>query len=273
MADEIALAIAIVDMRTALTDEIMRPIMALMNTDLGFRCDKDYDIATVRDVVIEAKMRGFRIVGNEFNIIAKRFYAAQKGFRRKLTDGFTFRGLSDLRDEYSVPAITGDKATVKAKATWKINGEPDSCEQEFAIRVNAGMGSDAVIGKAERKLLKRVHDIISGANTPDGDVDDLPMRNVTPNDHKPHVPFKRAEAQAAPMPEPAVTHTPQDRLAGIVCGAGYSFDDLQAYAKSMEFWTNDLGGFDEIPTPVAVKLVEARKGLLTALENGKGGAK
>jgi len=93
------------------------------------------------------------------------------------------------------------------------------------------------------------------------------------SEEKPATPFKRAEAPAAPMPDPAVNHTPQDRLAGIVCGAGYSFDDLQAYAKSMEFWVNDLGGFDEIPAPVAVKLVEARKGLLAALENAKGGAK
>ena len=92
--------------------------------------------------------------------------------------------------------------------------------------------------------------------------------NVTPA-----TPFKRAEAPAAPAPESTVTQTPQDQLANIVCGAGYSFDDLQAYAKSMEFWTNDLAGFDEIPTPVAAKLVEARKGLLTALENAKGGAK
>ena len=88
--------------------------------------------------------------------------------------------------------------------------------------------------------------------------------NVTPT-----TPFKRAEAPSAPAPaEHAVTQTPQDQLANIVCGAGHTFDELQAYSKSMEFWTNDLAGFDEIPTPVASKLVSSQKGLLTALKGG-----
>jgi hypothetical protein len=92
-------------------------------------------------------------------------------------------------------------------------------------------------------------------------------------DEKPATPFKRAETPSAPMPEAAITQTPQDQLANIVCIAGHTFDDLQAYAKGMGLWESDLGGFDEIPNAIATKLVAAQKSLLTALASVKGGAK
>lgn len=232
MADEISVAVAIVELRKALTDDVMTPVMALMNTDLGFRTDKPsgqlYDVETVKDVVIEAKMRGFRITGNEFNIIAGRFYAAQRGFRRKLTDGKTFLGLSDLRDEYSVPTMAGEKgAIVKAKATWKINGREDSYTQDFAIRVNNGMGADAILGKAERKLLKRVHDIISGMNTPDGDVDDPPMRNVTPAYATPQKPAN--ETPIGPVADHIIALESAARESGVEIKA------LIAWLRQQEF--------------------------------------
>src|SRR4051812_23283034 len=82
---EIAVAETMGEMRSLLTGEVMQPILALMNTDLGFRTDRDakvqpkdkdgnpmmpYAVEVVRDCVIEAKLRGFHVVGNEFNIIA-----------------------------------------------------------------------------------------------------------------------------------------------------------------------------------------------------------
>lgn len=195
MADELAVAQAIVDMKAALTPDVMKPIMALMNTDLGFKTDRDpkqlnpktnqpyaaYDVDTVVGIVIEAKLRGFRAVGNEFNIIAGRFYAAQNGFFRKLTDGKSFPGLSNFRDYYGLPKMGTNGATVVAKASWTLNGKADSYEQEFGIRVNASMGADAVLGKARRKLCKRVHDILLGINTPDAEVgDDDGLKRVDP---------------------------------------------------------------------------------------------
>lgn len=207
MADELAVAQAIVDLKAALTPDIMRPIMALMNTDLGFKTDRDpaqintktnqpnvpYPVETVVNVVIEAKLRGFRAVGNEFNIIAGRFYAAQNGFFRKLTDGKSFPGLSGFRDSYGLPKITTQGATVVAKAQWTLNGKPDSYEQEFGIKVNAMMGADAIIGKARRKLCKRVHDILLGINTPDAEVDDDGLTRVTPLPQDPPAGFNPDE--------------------------------------------------------------------------------
>src|ERR1700678_982493 len=92
------LAEAIGHMRQLLTPEVMKPIMALMNTDLGFRTDRDphvknaktgeynipYKEDVVRDVLIESTLRGFFPVNNEFNIITGRFYAAKNGVRRKV---------------------------------------------------------------------------------------------------------------------------------------------------------------------------------------------
>src|SRR4051812_16683052 len=63
---ELGVAQAMNDLRLALTDEMMAPVMALMNTDLGFRTDRDpsqidsktgqpfkpYSVAVVRECVI-----------------------------------------------------------------------------------------------------------------------------------------------------------------------------------------------------------------------------
>lgn len=173
-AQELAVAQAIADLRKALTPELMAPIMHLMNTDLGFRCDRPndkqgpYELETVRDVFIEARIRGFRAVGNEFNIIAGRFYAAKNGLRRKVT---TWPGLSAFRDGYDLPRLMADKGAVtKAWASWRLDGADDKLECELAIRVNNFMGADAIVGKAERKLMKRVHDRLAGWSTADGEV-------------------------------------------------------------------------------------------------------
>ncbi len=89
---ELAVAQAVADLRAVLTPEAMQPIMALMNTDLGFRTDRDpkvtprdkegnpmtpYSVDVVRECFIEAKLRGFHAVGNEWNIIASRFHVAR----------------------------------------------------------------------------------------------------------------------------------------------------------------------------------------------------
>jgi len=178
------------DLRAMLNPDIMAPVMEFMNTDLGFRTDRDpkitprdregnpvrpYVVEVVRDVVIEAKLRGFHIAGNEFNIISGRFYAAKNGFRRKLTDGKTFPGLANFKDHYEVPRTVGDKgAIVKCRAEWTLHGAKDSLECEVPVKVNSFMGADAILGKAERKLLKRVVDRLSGVNTPEGEVGDEP---------------------------------------------------------------------------------------------------
>jgi len=204
-ADELAVAQAFVDMRALLTDEVMTPVMSLMNTDLGFRTDRDpktskepvtaYPVATVRECFIEAKLRGLHLCGNEWNIISGRTYVAQAGFKRKVREatGGTFE------PSYDVPVISpdGKSARVKCRGRWQLNGQQftigigaeDPCE--FSIRVNAYMGADAVVGKAERKLHKRVYERITGREVPESTLDDAP-------------PIKEAKAQPTPNLEPTL---------------------------------------------------------------------
>lgn len=184
---EIKMAAAMGALRAALTPEVMEPVMALMNTDLGFRCDrpnkdnpKPYPVEVIRDVLIEAKIRGFRTLGNEFNVISGRFYAAKAGLWRKVTE---YPGVTDYKDGFSVPYVQGGRTLVKCHAAWKKDGIPDSLDVEIEIRVNGNMGADAVVGKAERKLLARVLRRVSGIVTPEGDAEETapePMRAPPP---------------------------------------------------------------------------------------------
>ena len=172
---ELTVAQAVVDLRLALTDEVMIPIMALMNTPLGFKTDQDpnkpsannpqpkpYSVAQVREFFIESRFRGFHIVGNECNIIAGNFYGCAAGFERLVKKN---PGVSNFKDFYEVPRMVSDKgAVIKCKAEWNQNGQPQTLEREFAIRVNAGMGADAIGGKAKRKLFAAVHGRLAASN-------------------------------------------------------------------------------------------------------------
>lgn len=175
----LSVATAIVDLRAALTDDVMKPIMALMNSPLGFMTDRGpqaqredsktpYTMEQVRECYIEASLRGLYPVGNEFNIIQGRCYAALNGLRRKV---MSFNGISDFKDAYEVPRLIGDKgAIVIAKATWKIAGKADEITREIPIKVNSFMGSDAILGKAQRKLYKAVLDRLTGMPIPESEV-------------------------------------------------------------------------------------------------------
>ncbi len=196
MEQAIVLANGMRALRAALTDEIVgKLLMPLQGSSLGFRTDKDagqgYSIEVVRDCAIEAMIRGFQPVGNEFNIIASRAYFTKEGFTRKVSE---FPGLTDLEFEIGVPHIAGDKgALVPYTARWKLNGKPDQIvrdllkredgsvsDQRIPIRVNSGMGADAILGKARRKILAQIYEKVSGAKfaPTDGDAIDTTGENV-----------------------------------------------------------------------------------------------
>lgn len=171
-------------LRTLLTDEMMRSVMRLMNSPLGFRTDRDgktrnkngdvipvYTVAQVRDPLIVGMLKGFRPVGNEMNIIANNFYATKEGMERVIGE---YPGLTDLRLTPGVPHMSGGGALVEYLASWKLQGKADSLacaaptkeapgDTRLAIRVNAGMGIDAILGKAKAKMLKRIFELVTGS--------------------------------------------------------------------------------------------------------------
>jgi hypothetical protein len=160
------------ELREILTDELLRRVAMLQGTDLGFRTDRDekggYKPAEIRDVLIEASIRGYSPTGNEFNIIAGKFYATKSGLQRKVRE---FPGLSDLEIREGVPYKTGEGALCEMHAQWKLNGvhQEIHCEDKqgsdtrIPVRVNANMGVDAILGKATRKLLARIWSRLNGS--------------------------------------------------------------------------------------------------------------
>jgi hypothetical protein len=193
LATGLSIAAAIRDLERALTPQIMAEIASLQGTSLGFKADKRYGPEELRAPVIEALVRGFRLVGNEMNVIAGNFYGAQAGFERKVTE---FPGLTDLNLAYDVMEATNGVARVQCIATFRLRGEPKKWERQvensdagrfdnrIPIRVNSGMGLDAIIGKARRKFNAWIFDRLTGAAypTPEGDMDgdDQPRRDMIP---------------------------------------------------------------------------------------------
>jgi len=171
------------ELRQLVDKEVMQYVMPLQGSSIGFRTDRDhqqdngYGQEVVRDCLIEATIRGVRPVGNEFNIIGSRCYLTKEGLRRLVLE---WPGLTNLQILPGLPKMVGDKgAVIHVKATWVLRGKSQSIETDFPIRVNAGMGGDAIRGKAERKVLKAIHDQLTGQSVPEGDVDDMEPVDVT----------------------------------------------------------------------------------------------
>jgi hypothetical protein len=160
-------------LRELITVDMMADIMALQGSPLGFLTDRDkpkkdgekpgYPVEIVKEVLIEAVVRGFRPVGNEFNIIAGRFYAAQSGLHRLVRE---WPGLTDLAISLAVPRQREGHCVVECRARWRLHGKECAldCTGEDAIpvRVNEGQLVDAIHGKARRKLYARILDRLAG---------------------------------------------------------------------------------------------------------------
>lgn len=192
----IRMATGIREMRLALSDDFVKhALMPLMGTSLGFLADRPsvkeptpYGLDVVRECAIEAMIRGLNVVGNEFNIISGRCYGTKNGYARLVQE---FPGLTDLVMQPGVPQYAGDKgALVPFTATWRLNGKPMSIEcqqtkdgpdQRIPVKVNAGMGADAILGKAERKMLFRIYQRVNGSSfgATEGEVGDEGAINTT----------------------------------------------------------------------------------------------
>src|SRR5258708_12517532 len=102
----LVLAKGIKALRGLLTDDIMNESMALADTPLGFMTDKKdkggYAPKEIKDAIIEASLRGFLVTGNEFNIIASRFYGAKSGLHIKV---ISFPHLPFFNHTFTIPNL------------------------------------------------------------------------------------------------------------------------------------------------------------------------
>lgn len=154
-------------------DPLVPTIMQNAGHPLFFQMDKpSYPAEVVRDCLVEAFIHGVQPYNNEFNIISGRCYITLNGMKRKVR---SFPGLTDLEIDMGVPTMKGDTgAVVECKVRWKIDGAERELERTIPVRVNKGMGVDAVLGKAHRKILAVLWDRLTGSrmSIPEGEVGD-----------------------------------------------------------------------------------------------------
>lgn len=148
--------------------EALPYIRPLAGSPLGFRTDKDagpgggstYSDEVIQVACTEAVLRGLNWTGNEFNIISGRLYVTREGYTRLVSE---LEGLTDLALRPGVPKMMQTGAEVPYSATWKINGKQYSMETVIPVRLNTGMGADGALGKAQRKMLARIHAQVTGS--------------------------------------------------------------------------------------------------------------
>lgn len=151
----LALAASMRELDAMITPQMMSDVVVLMNSPLGFLTDrvppkdKPYETEIVKQCFIEATLRGARTVGNEWNIISNKAYLTRAYFERALKE---LPGLKKLIITPGVPFMKEGGAIVKMKATWTYEGHLGSMERDIPVRVNNGMGTDAILGKADRKF-------------------------------------------------------------------------------------------------------------------------
>jgi hypothetical protein len=149
------------------SEELQKVVNHLAGTMLGFKTDKKYLPDIVTENCIIALLSGYRLHGNEFNIIANNFYPAKAGKFRKIIET---PGLSNFREKIGMPKIDGKQAIMEVSATWKLNGNKDEFGGEVIVKIFQGSDIDSTIGKAQSKLYSRVLTQLTGTFVPDADV-------------------------------------------------------------------------------------------------------
>ncbi len=156
--------------------------MPLKETDFGWRTDgKVYTDEQIRDMWVSAALVGAVPVNNEVNMISGRCYLAKNYFKRMIRE---FPGMKNFVAIPGKLTMTQSGALVEYTATWELNGKADilarTGNSAIPVRLNAGMGADGAIGKAERKILASVFVKLTGSAVSDGDADDFDEITATP---------------------------------------------------------------------------------------------
>jgi hypothetical protein len=186
------MATALQKIKELLTPEVMKPIMALQGSKLGFKTDRDvvknrttgkyekgpgYPIEVVTECVTEAILLGLEVTNNQMNIIGGNMYPTREGF------GGLLDKINGLRYNITYPSVSQspDKqsANVIAKIEWSLGNESKKQEIDFPIKSDTYTTLDALIGKAERKAKRWLFNHIRGTDISDGDVTEIPHTEVS----------------------------------------------------------------------------------------------
>lgn len=276
--DNIVAALTVADSIQDLRDlfdkpEVRKRIEALQDTPLGFRTDKDpkvwnnkknalnqpYDWVIVREASIEALLRGLQLVGNQFNIIAGRFYATKEAF--KFLCGSKVKGLTNFKPTFGVPKVVEGQTVVLCKATWKMNGVDDALDAYIPIKTDDYSTADQTLGKAERKFLARCYAQMSGNILSEGDAtepaEQIEAKPIAPVERKPRTvkepPPPPTEPRNVSPPKselfPAVDDYEKLRIAIMECGGTLAefVDGLEADNQLFGAKKADIKEWTDIP--------------------------
>lgn len=199
----IAYGMAVANLREALDEKVMKALLKLKNSKLGFRTDETmnqpYPMQLVRDCIIDAATLGLQCVGNQFNIIGGNMYVTKEGFTFLLRQLSQQGVLRDMKFIYH-PAEISESSTmgtarngeqyqkveregrVMVEVSCVYQGKAINERLEFVIRVNKGMSQDAVLGKAERKAKAWLYNFLTDQAISDGEAEvaeEPVMRDVT----------------------------------------------------------------------------------------------
>lgn len=163
-------------LRAQLTEDLMVGFSKLANSKLGFLTDRPnkrqeypYSPAELRDCLIEALLRGVMPTGNQFNVLGGNCYITSEGWQHlvRRLPGVTGVDCVALGD----PEVKGGTAAVSMRLIWYEDGKRDTHvfgdsktegDTRLRVRVNAGMGLDAILGKAKARAFKWLHTNITG---------------------------------------------------------------------------------------------------------------
>ena len=190
---------AIQRFKEALSPAVMAPVMKLQNSPLGFRTDKSYSEEVVKENLICALINGLMPCGNHFNIIAGRMYITKEGFTFLLRKAGVPYSI-----DYSVPKTLaqGNGAIVSATIHYTLNDKPEKKQMDIPVKLNAGMGVDAALGKADRKAKCWLYNHIMNTSLSDADVDS----------HEPVRDVPSSQGRLALSPKPVVEVSDDDQL-------------------------------------------------------------
>lgn len=242
----LALADKIAALREALTPEVMSRLMTLQGSQLGFRTDRDskgnrYNESEVRDVFIEATFKGFKLTGNETNIISARFYGTKEGFEARMRDFAKAGAMTDLKITPGVPKTTTGGSEVRMQAAWKWRGVQDTLDVVIPVKTDQYSSADQVLGKARRKLLAQVYSRVTGTEVSEGEVGDIDtMRRTTPITQTDVGP-----AGTTTTAEPAVEKVDADTVAKLTKAFGDNLGDVVTYLREIG-WLSKEGTLSDL---------------------------
>lgn len=271
-ARTIAYGLAVGKMREVLDDKVMRSLVKLKNTKMGYRTDENaqnvYPIEVVRDCIIEAATLGLQCTGNQFNIIGGNMYVTKEGFTFLLRELARSGQLKGMKFIYH-PAVISESSTqgtrrdgtqyqkveregkAKVDVCWEFNGVPGSEQLEFVIRVNAGMSQDAVIGKAERKAKAWLFNHLTDQAVSDGELESAEpaMRAVESRVDEPSFlqAAQQAAQQAGPVGLPGVKYEVRSAKCEVTCPASPDERTSSVYAEAPGLRSSGPSERDTLP--------------------------